>query len=397
MSASQLLKTEGDDAQKYRVFTAGICSLLLTAGLARFAYTPLLPIMRDEAGLSYLVGGWLATFNYMGYMTGVLLAASISQLKVKYHLYRIGLIVAILSTAGMGLTGNVVIWAVLRYIAGLTTACGMLIASGLIMNWLIRNKHRPLLGLHFAGLGLGIVVSGIAVGSMVGHVRWDHQWIDLGLLGIVFCIPAWRWMPVPADIKTDAGQAVQQLPSQKWMNLLIASYFCAGFGYVTSATFIVTILEKIPLLTGRGSWIWVAVGLAAAPSTFLWDRIAHRMGQIPALMLAYGLQIVSVALPVITDSVSLNVTSAILYGSTFVGIVSLTLSLIGRHFPNNPAKAMARLTLSYGVAQIIAPAMAGYIANATGSYHGALVITAIILMAGMVLLSYLNKLEHATV
>ena len=382
-----------DAMQKHRVFIAGICSLLLTAGLARFAYTPLLPIMRDEAGLTYLASGWLATFNYMGYMTGALLASSISQLKVKYRLYHIGLVVAVCSTAAMGLTDNVVIWALLRYVAGLTTTCGMLIASGLIMNWLIRNHYKPLLGLHFTGLGLGIVVSGIAVGSMVGHLRWDQQWLALGLLGIVFFIPAWMWMPAPADIRTDAAHPPQKPPSGKWMNLLIASYFCAGFGYVISATFIVAILDKLPVLAGRGSWIWVVVGLAATPSAFLWDRIATRTGQIPALLLAYGLQVISVVLPVMTDSIGLNVLSAILYGTTFVGIVSLTLSLTGRHFPNNPAKAMARLTLSYGVAQMIAPVMAGYIANATGSYHGALVITAVVLIGGMGFLIMLHRLE----
>ncbi|MET3107163.1 putative MFS family arabinose efflux permease [Oxalobacteraceae bacterium GrIS 2.11] len=382
--------------QKYRVFMAGVCSLLLTAGLARFAYTPLLPIMRDQAGLSYLASGWLASFNYMGYMTGALLVASISRLTVKFHLYHLGLIVAVFSTLGMGLTDHIVVWAILRYVSGLTTTCGMLIASGLIMNWLIRQRQAPLLGLHFAGLGLGIAVSGIAVGSMVGHLAWDVQWIVLGLLGVVFFIPAWLWMPAPADIYPDASHQIQLPPSRKWMNLLIASYFCAGFGYVISATFIVAILEKLPALAGRGSWVWVVVGLAAAPSSFLWDRIARRSGQIPALLLAYGLQVISVLIPVLSENISLNVISAILYGSTFVGIVSLTLSLIGRHFPNNPAKAMARLTLSYGVAQMIAPVMAGCIANATGSYHGVLVITAIVLIAGMGLLLALNRLEIDT-
>ncbi len=396
MNISYVSQTDATNKQKYRVFIAGICSLLLTAGLARFAYTPLLPIMRHHAGLTYLAGGWLATFNYMGYMTGALVAASISQLKVKYHLYRVGLVVAIFSTAGMGLTDQVVIWAVLRFVAGLTTTCGMLVASGLIMNWLIRHRYPPVLGLHFAGLGLGIVVSGIAVGCMADRIAWDWQWIALGGLGIIFFIPACLWMPAPAYVQVDTSLAVQQPPSKKWMGLLIASYFCAGFGYVISATFIVAILDQLPAFAGHGSWVWVVVGLAATPSTFLWDRISSRAGQIPSLLLAYGLQVVAVVLPVLTGSVSLNVLSAILYGSTFVGIVSLTLSLIGRHFPNNPARAMARLTLSYGVAQMLAPAMAGYIANATGSYHGALIITALVLIAGMGFLVAIDQMDKAS-
>ncbi|MEN3371600.1 YbfB/YjiJ family MFS transporter [Dechloromonas sp. ZS-1] len=163
--------------------------------------------------------------------------------------------------------------------------------------------------------------------------------------------------------------------------------------FVISATFIVAILEKLPLFTGKGGWVWVVVGIAATPSSFAWDRIARAIGQIPALLLAYGLQTVSIILPVLTNSSSLNLFSAILFGGTFVGIVSLTLTLIGRCFPENPAKAMARLTLSYGVAQIVAPAMAGYIAAVSGSYERALIIAASVMVAGMFLLVALGKHE----
>ena len=378
-------------APKTRVLIAGVCALLLTAGLARFGYTPLLPIMRNEAGLSYLAGGWLATFNYMGYMSGALLAASIHRLSIKYQLYRIGLILAVLSTAAMAMTTNVIAWSILRFIAGMTTVCGMLIASGLIMNWLIRQRQRPLLGIHFAGLGLGIVVSGVAVGAMADHLTWDQQWLGLGALGVLFLVPAWAWMPAPADVAQESREAAPALPSRRWMHLLIAAYFCAGFGYVVSATFIVAIVESLPTLHGRGSWIWVMVGLAAAPSTFLWDRIAQRFGQMSALLLAYGLQIISFVLPWISSGFWPNVVSALLYGNTFVGIVSLTLSLVGRYFPNNPANAMARLTLSYGFAQMLAPAIAGYIAEASGSYMGALGIAAIIMGVGMIFLIKLKS------
>lgn len=376
---------------RLRVIFAGVCALILTVGLARFAYTPMLPIMRAQAGLSYLAGGWLATFNYAGYIAGALLAASLSDLQRKYRLYRIGLVVAVASTAAMGLTDDLVLWAVLRFLSGFSSTAGLLIASGLVLNWLMGQGHRPELGLHFTGLGLGIVVSGLAVAAMVGRLSWEHQWLGLGLLGLLFFLPAWGWLPAPAPLGSARTVAAAAPPSRRWMGLLIGAYFCAGFGYVVSATFIVAILEKLPLLAGKGGWVWVVVGLGAAPSCFVWDRLAARLGQIPALLLGYGLQGLSILLPVVSADPTLNLLSAMLYGGTFVGIVSLTLSLIGRCFPENPAKAMARLTLSYGVAQIVAPAMAGYIAAATGSYQGALVVAAGVMGVGMVLLRRLSR------
>ncbi|MGA8010716.1 MAG: YbfB/YjiJ family MFS transporter [Thiomonas sp.] len=394
MQAPDAPAPTASQAQRLRVLFAGICALILTVGLARFAYTPMLPIMRREAGLTDLAAGWLATFNYAGYITGAMIAASISSLHHKFVLYRIGLLIAVVTTAGLGFTDNTVLWAVLRFLSGLSSTAGLLLASGLALNWLIRHGHRPELGLHFTGLGLGIVVSGLAVGAMMDRLGWAQQWVGLGLLGLVFLVPAWLWLPPPArpvPLRAGGERAQAPPPARRWMILLIGVYFCAGFGYVISATFIVAILDKLPLLAGKGGWVWVIVGLAAAPSSFVWDRIARAMGDIPALLVAFGLQTVSIVLPAISANFALNLFGAVLYGGTFVGIVSLTLTLIGRHFPANPAKAMARLTLSYGVAQIVAPAMAGYIAAGTGSYHDALYVTVAVMLVGMVLLGVMMR------
>lgn len=114
------------------------------------------------------------------------------------------------------------------------------------------------------------------------------------------------------------------------------------------------------------------------------------LGQIPALLFAYALQTASIVLPLFTESASLNLLGAALWGATSVGIVSLSLSIVGRRYPTNPAQAMARLTLSYGVAQIVAPAMAGYIASFTGSYRGSLIVAGAVMVLGMALLKVLK-------
>lgn len=371
----------------YRVILAGICALVLTVGLARFAYTPMLPIMKAQAGLGYVAAGWLAAINYAGYMAGTLLAASAGDLRRRYVLYRIGLGVAVASTVAMGMTTYPVVWGVLRFLSGLSSVAGLLLASGLVLNWLLRHGRRPDLGLHFTGMGIGIVVSGAAVVLTVGVLPWSGQWIALGLLGLLFFVPAWCWMPAPDDaVAAPSIMAPAAAGNIRWMRLLNAAYLCAGFGFVIGATFIVAILERLPVLQGRGGWVWVIVGLAALPSTFVWDRIARRVGATRALILAYLLQGAGMLLPAVSGSALVNLLSAALFGATFVGIVSLTLALVGRHVPSNPSRAMARITLGYGVAQIIGPIVAGYMARATGSYQGALVATAVLMGCGAVLL-----------
>ena len=89
--------------ERLRVLTAGIMSLIVLVGIARFAYTPILPIMQQQAGLGVYEAGWLATINYVGYLLGAIIASQISSLVLKDKLYRIGLVVAVLSTVGMAL------------------------------------------------------------------------------------------------------------------------------------------------------------------------------------------------------------------------------------------------------------------------------------------------------
>lgn len=370
----------------WQVITAGICALVLTVGLARFAYTPLLPVMRLDAGLTAAGGGWLATFNYLGYLAGTVLVARVGDMQLKFRFYRIGLVLAVVSTGLMGTTTDMAFWGVLRFVAGLSSTAGLLLASGLVLNWLLAHQRRPQLGLHFAGLGVGIAVSGLAAAAMADQLVSSRQWIALGTLAVVFLIPAWAWMPPPAAISSTTGANAPPPPGRRWRWLLIASYFCAGVGFVVSATFIVAILVQTPAFAGHGSWVWMLVGLTAIPSTFAWDRLSNRLGLIRALMLAYALQATSFVLPLLDGGLWAGAASAVLFGLTFAGIVSLTLTVVGRHYPHNPAKAMATLTLSYGVAQIIAPAIAGTLARDSGSYQGALVLAAIMMVIGIVLL-----------
>ncbi|RZL35046.1 MAG: YbfB/YjiJ family MFS transporter [Rubrivivax sp.] len=372
--------------QAWQVLLGGICALVLTVGLARFAYTPLLPQMHAQAGLGVADGGLLAAINYAGYMSGALLAAWIESPAWRRRLYTGALPLALVVTALMGWSTSFPAWALSRYVGGLCGAAGMLLGSGLVQGWLIRSGRRPELGIYFIGLGLGVAVSALgAMGMTALDYGWAAQWQGFAILGLVFLVPAWAWRPPvpPPAVKATAGAA----PNRRWMALMVAAYFCAGWGFVINATFTVAIVEKQPLLAGQGPWAWLLVGLAATPAVFMWDRIARVTGDVGALLIAFGLQIVGVLLPALSGSLAAALLGALLYGATFIGIVSLTLALVGRRSPANPGKAMARLTLSYGAAQVSAPALTGRMVEASGSFDAALWLTAGVMALGMLALA----------
>jgi predicted MFS family arabinose efflux permease len=378
----------------WSVLASGICALILTLGVARFAYTPMIPVLQEETGMGEALAGWLAGWNYLGYLSGVLIVSRLRDLRIKDRLYRAGLLLAVITTLMMAMGKSPILWGVSRYLAGLSSAAGLMLGSGLILNWLIRHDYRSELGVHFSGIGLGILV-GVLVVAGAGLVwSWQGQWLALTAVGAVLLIPAWLGLPTP-----DRGQPLTPRhldaapePGASWLWLLQGAYVCAGFGYVINATFTVLITEQQPLLQGLGDWMWLLVGVAAIPAPILWDRIARRLGYLRTLQVAYGLQIIGIVLPVSSGSLLAAIVSAALFGFTFIGIVSLVLTMVGVRYPAHPAQIMARLTLGYGIAQILGPILAGEVAEISGTFDGSLLVVAGLMVLGLICLQIMTRL-----
>ncbi|PCM46431.1 MFS transporter [Marinobacter sp. ANT_B65] len=381
-----------------RVYLAGICSLIVTVGVARLSYSLLLPIMQSGAGLTEVGGGWLATTNFMGYMAGVLLASRLHNLSYKYNLHRAYLLLSIGTSAAMVMTTDVVAWAVLRFIAGVCASGGLIIASGLILKWLVKNDHRAELGIHFAGIGVSIIATSVLVEVMLTlSANWQQQWLSLAVMAAIVAIPAWLWIPHPLVDGQDATATKDNPPGRVFTTLMMLAYFCAGYGYAVSSTFIVDIVERTKGLEGQGTLAFLLIGLAAMPATLVWDRIARKTGYLYALLAAYVLQVVGIILPAINDTLMALLLSALLFGGTFIACVSLVLTMAGKFFPSNPARFMGVMTLAYGAAQIIAPVFTGYLAEAFASYNLGLYFSAGIMIIGITFLLGLVRLERAPV
>lgn len=384
-------------SEKVRVLVASVAAVIITVGIARFAYTPMIPEMMGAGVLSQSLAGLLATANYAGYLSGAFLIAMIHSSVLKIRLYQLGLLGAVLTTGLMGCTSNEWLWYLLRYLAGLSSSAGVLIGAGLLMSWLLKQGHKPELGIFFSGLGIGIVITAILAESIKMHFSWDQQWLIYALAALVLLLPIWRWSPdYQRSLPTRVTVATEGVPERShFMLLLQLSYFCAGVGYVVTATFLVAIAEASPLLSGKGWLIWLVAGIAAAPACWLWDLLVRRQGDWTALSCAYLLNAFSVLLLLTMSGMAGVMLSAITYGASFIGIVSMTLSMVGRLYPDNPSRPMSRLTFSYGIAQMLAPAVIGYLAENDGDYISGLMLTLIVMAAGILLLQLAKRSRHA--
>ena len=382
-----------------QVILAGIAALILTVGFSRFAYTPLLPLMLAQTELTKAQGSWLATFNYLGYLSGALLVAAIRQPQLKFRLYRLCLLLALASTLGMGLTEHYWLWALLRYAGGIGSVAGLLLASAFVLRWLAEQGYRPRLGLHFIGIGVGIALPGLLIGVASTWWCWHSFWQLLALCGLLFAWPAWRWMPQPAALPASLipQAAGEQSADRYWLRAMLLAYFCAGFAFVVSTTFVVVELETLPQFQHQGGWIWLAVGLVCAPAAVCWDLLAAKAGLIMATVLAYVLHLCACALPLLSAEPGWHLLGALLFGASFIGIVSLMLTLAGQRFAQNASAAMGKLTLSYGLAQILAPLLAGFLVQWTGNFRIMLLLSCLMLLSGLLVMIGLSWRQGTSV
>lgn len=367
----------GQGLSTSRYLLAGAAALALAVGIGRFAYTPLLPAMQAAAGIGAATAGWIAGWNYLGYLLGALAASLVAARASRGTVLYASVAASILSTAAMGLTTSVAAWCALRFVSGLASAGVLVLSSAIVLEALARAARPHRMGVHFSGVGVGIALSGL-VAALGGY--WYSLAAVCGALALLT-------LPLGAR-QAGIASAAPRAPARERFSspLLIASYFLEGLGYVVTGTFLVAIARQMPEIGGAAELLWIAVGLAGVPSTLLWSRAAARWGAPAALIAAHLVQAVGIALPVFSGALWVALLAAVCFGGTFMGITAVAVGFGGR-VSAQPARMIGLLTAAFGLGQMIGPVLAGWLAERQGGFNGSLLLAAGAVTLGAVLLA----------
>jgi MFS family permease len=339
-------------------------------GIGRFVYTPILPLMTAQAGLSPSAASGLATANYAGYLAGALAAVVWPRAARSTMTWRVSLVTVVVSLAAMPLVHSVAAWLLIRFVAGYASAALFVIA----VDWMLdhaRGRSAQLPGLGFAGVGVGIAMSGALVLSLPTagwHVTW---WAAAALAAVVAAI-AWHMRPA-----SDGGTSESTSPqrgSRFWFRVLLACYTLEGIGYIIAGTFLVAAVGQ-SASGGLGSSAWVVVGLAAAPSAAVWAWASTRWSRASLLVVALLLQAGGIALAALVSGPVAALIGAAAFGGTFIGISTVALAA-GRMLGS--AKAVAVLTAAYSVGQIVGPLLVTPLLH--NGFRQALIVSAVIVL-----------------
>ncbi|MGO8908017.1 MAG: YbfB/YjiJ family MFS transporter [Bradyrhizobium sp.] len=375
-----------------------ILSLAPTVGLGigRFAYSLVLPDMREALGWSYSAAGFINTINAAGYLAGALMASKLIKRFGLAAAVRWGTLACLVSLALCALSGDFVILSFARLLAGVGAAAAFVAGAALAATIAQAQPMRAnfLLSLFYAGPGLGILSSGLVAPFVLqafGAGSWWIVWWAMTLLAIVMTAPL-----LLAPLDTNAGMA-SRAPAKFALRpvlIYLTGYFLFGAGYIAYMTFMIAYVRDAGGGAVAQSAFWCLIGVSAFVTPWLWRRVlAHDSGGLSTAIIL-GVNAVGAALPLLGHSALLLTVSALVFGVAFFAVVGSTTAFVRFNYP--PAawsRGIAAMTIAFGIGQTLGPIAVGAVTDAFGSLSYALNASALMLALGAIAAAFQGRLR----
>ncbi len=369
---------------------AGGLLLVSTMGIGRFAYTPLLPRLRDTLGWSLAQAGDVASANFVGYLLGALLAGRLAGRPTRAGWLFLAMLLSVLSTLAGMLHWSYEGWLALRFVAGVASAVGMVIGLALVIDYVTRAGRPGLSSVAFPGVGVGIVLSVIIIEiAKAGGASVAGQWAGLGICAGVcsaVALPILARLPNLVPSAAPALAAASSTDSSGELRRLIAAYALLGFGYVVTATFIVAMARQQNSAPFIEVLCWLVVGATAAPSVPVGRWLAQRYGVMSVMRGAFCLEAIGVLLAGSSHSTFMLMLGGACLGATFLSITALGLTAARNAAGPAADAAMGWMTAAFGSGQLLGPFVAGRLAQWSGGFALPSALAAGLLLVGAVIL-----------
>jgi predicted MFS family arabinose efflux permease len=378
-----------------------ILSLAPTVGLGigRFAYSLVLPDMRDTLAWSYSAAGFMNTVNAAGYLVGALMASRLVKRFGLSAAVRWGTLACVMSLALCALSGNFVVLSFARLLAGLGAAAGFVAGGALAARIAQSRPERAnfLLSLFYAGPGLGILSSGLIAPFVLGAFgqgSWWIVWWAMTLLSVAMTVPL---LLAPIDGNAGIAEAAPATFAIRPVLIYLAGYFLFGAGYIAYMTFMIAYVRDAGGGAMAQSAFWCLIGLSAFVTPWLWRRVLalDRGGVSTAIIL--GVNAAGAALPLFGHSAAMLAISAVVFGIAFFAVVGSTTAFVRYNYPPSAwPKGIAAMTIAFGIGQTLGPIAVGAVTDAFGSLSYALNVSAAMLAVGAIAAAFQRKLVRTS-
>jgi predicted MFS family arabinose efflux permease len=356
---------------------AGLVALAVAMGIGRFAFTPILPMMEADAGLTLKAAGWLAAANYLGYLLGALSAARLPRAWA----IRGSLLLIAVVTFAMGVTDSFALQLLLRLLAGVASAWVLVHVSAWALDRLHAFGRADASGTVYAGVGIGIAGAGLlCIALMAAHADSMRTWQVFGVVSLVFTAATWTAFRGDAQQAT-ASAAVQRLRWNADRMRIALCYAALGFGYIIPATFLPAMARRYisdPAVFGLA---WPVFGAAAALSTWIAARWLRAVDNRRLWAGAYVLMAIGVGLPVAWPGLAAILVAALLVGGTFMVVTMAGLREARAVAPESATAFIAAITAAFALLQVLGPLVVSAVAHLRHGFEASLLAAVAVLLA----------------
>jgi MFS family permease len=349
------------DARAIFATFAGLCGGLVAIGLARFAYTPLIPSLIQAHWFTSSQAVTLGAANFAGYLIGALIGRPLASVLSNRNALRLLMAVVTAAFFACAYPLSISWFFAWRLLSGISGGAIMVLVATSILPHIPAPRRGFVSGMIFLGLGLGIAASGTLIPKLL-HFDLQTTWIGLGVVALVLSAASWFGWPStnpPAPV-IPAGSHHAARPHGLKLRVLYAQYAANALGLVPA---MVLLVDYVARGLGRGAAIgadyWVLYGLAAIAGPVICGNVADRIGFGNAYRIALFLQAAAVAMLALSGSTLALATATVILGIFTPGIVPLVLGRIHELVPHDHIEQRAswsRATTAFALFQ----ALGGY-------------------------------------
>lgn len=310
----------------YRVLACTL-AMVASAGLIGNVFAPLLPAMLGSHWLDGSQAAYINGITSLGWILGSIACAPLARRFTGGWVCRGALVFGLLSLLLAAIDFGPYWLGACRLLAGLSAVGGSVLAPVLVIQGLPVSLHSRVLGVTFAGAGIGTILISLTLPLPVlslttaPAIGWLYT-AGLTALCVVIAWPGLRTRGIPSQIRPVKPGPT---PHRKRMLILTASYFFFGPAiapmYIYLSAYIYLAFHKSITFSAM---IFALYGLGNMIGSPLFDGlISNWIGRYLSIIFSMLVGLVGMLLIVTTTSLWLAVLSGLLVGVSNSAATSL--------------------------------------------------------------------------
>ena len=355
---------------------AGFCASLVGIGLARFAYTPLLPAIVSAQWFDPSKAAYLGAANLAGYLAGAMFGRSMAARTSTAFTLRAMMLLASLAFFACAWPVSFAWFFAWRFLSGTAGGALMVLAAPTVLAHVPASRRGLAGGVIFMGVGVGIAASGTLIPLLLEQ-GLRQTWHGLGLICLVLTAIAWRGWPTehaPADTPAQHRRPA----ANGTLKALYVEYALNAAGWVPHMIFLVDFVARgMGQGLQAGAQYWVLFGIGATVGPLLAGVLADRIGFGRALRLSFIIEAISVAVPAFGLGSIWLMISSVVVGAFVTGTVPLVLGRLHEVLARHPAQqrsAWQTATVGFALFQAVAAYGLSFLFSYSGGNYSVLFI-----------------------